>query len=292
MTAQGGGSYLARVPGPAPISVHDAVLRLRADPASAAVVRDAYLGADVVEASERFLSSGEFRELRSRLAPWLAGARVLDVGAGTGIASYAFARAGAARVVALEPDPSDVVGNGAARSASGGLPIAFVGAYGEALPFRDGAFDVVYARQVLHHAQDLGGAVRECARVLRRGGVFAACREHVVDGARQLARFRAAHPIHRLSGNENAFPLDAYLAAVRGAGLARIEALGPLDSLINAFPGAADEEELRDYGRVVLRKRLGAVGAVAGRVPGAAAAVRRMVSRMPGRLYTFVGVKP
>jgi SAM-dependent methyltransferase len=274
------------------LSVHDAVLRLRGDPASAAVVRDAYLGEDVAEACERFLASGEFRELRARLAPWLAGARVLDVGAGTGIASHAFARAGAARVVALEPDPSDVVGNGAARRAAAGLPIVLVGAYGEALPFRAGAFDVVYARQVLHHTTDLDGAVRECARVLRRGGVFAACREHVVDGATQLGRFRAAHPIHRLSGNENAFPLDAYVGAVRAAGLERIEVLGPLDSVVNAFPGAADEAELRDYARAVLRKRLGLLGAAASRVPGVGAAVRWMASRMPGRLYTFIAVKP
>jgi SAM-dependent methyltransferase len=273
------------------LSVHDAVLRLRADPASAAVVRDAYLGEDVKEASERFLRSGEFRELSARLARWLPGARVLDVGAGTGIASYAFAQAGARAVVALEPDPSDVVGNGAARRAAGGLPIAFAGAFAEALPFRAGAFDVVYARQVLHHTQDLAGAVRECARVLRPGGVFAACREHVVDDARQLARFRAAHPIHRLAGNENAFSLDAYVAAVRGAGLGDVEVLGPLDSLVNAFPGAADEAELRDYGRTVLRKRLGAVGAAAAWVPGVTGVVRRMVQRMPGRLYTFIAVK-
>lgn len=274
------------------LSVHEAVLRLRADPAQADVVRDAYLGADVLEACERFLASGEFRELRARLARWLPAARVLDVGAGTGIASHAFARAGAARVVALEPDPSDVVGNGAARRAAGGLAIDLVGAHGEGLPFRAGAFDVVYARQVLHHTQDLPAVLRECARVLRPGGVLAACREHVVDDARQLARFRTAHPIHRLAANENAYPLDAYLSAVRGAGFRDIEVLGQLDSLINAYPAAADEAELRDYARTVLRKRFGAVGTLAAMVPGVQALVRRMVNTMPGRLYSFFAVKP
>jgi 2-polyprenyl-3-methyl-5-hydroxy-6-metoxy-1,4-benzoquinol methylase len=274
------------------LSVHEAVLRLRADPSQTDVVRDAYLGADVREACERFLASGEFRDLRARLTRWLPGARVLDVGAGTGIASHAFARAGAARVVALEPDPSDVVGNGAARRAAGGFAIDLVGAHGEGLPFRAGAFDVVYARQVLHHTQDLPAVLRECARVLRPGGVLAACREHVVDDARQLARFRAAHPIHRLAANENAYPLDAYLSAVRGAGFRDIEVLGQLDSLINAYPAAADEAELRDYARAVLRKRFGAVGTLAAMVPGVQALVRRMVNTMPGRLYSFFAVKP
>ncbi len=274
-----------------PLSVHDAVLRLREDPAAAAIIRDSYLGADVLEASERFLRSAEFGEIRMRLARWLPRARVLDVGAGTGIASYAFARSGARTVVALEPDPSDVVGSGAARRAAGDLPIAFAGAFAEALPFRDGAFDVVYARQVLHHALDLAGAVRECARVLRRGGVLAACREHVVDDAAQLARFRAAHPIHRLSRNENAFRLDEYLAAFDGTGLVEVQVLGPLDSLVNAFPGAADDAELADLGRTLLRKRFGALGEAAALVPGATALVKRMVQRMPGRLYTFMGTK-
>lgn len=278
--------------GKALISVHDAVLRLRNDPATAALIRDSYLDEDVRVASDRFLASGEFRELVGRLSSWLPNARVLDVGAGNGIASYAFALSGAREVVALEPDPSDVVGYGAARRAAGILPIFFAGGFAESLPFRDGSFDVVYARQVLHHTRDLAAAVRECARVVRSGGAFAACREHVVDDDVQLARFRAAHSLHRLSGNENAFSLEKYLAALRGAGLVQLQVLGPLDSLMNAYPGASDDVELRDYGRTVLRKRLGAVGAVAGRLPGIPALVRRLVLRMPGRLYSFVGVKP
>jgi SAM-dependent methyltransferase len=39
-----------------------------------------------------------------------------------------------------------------------------------ALPFHDGAFDVVAAFDVLEHCDDEGLAVREFARVLRRGG--------------------------------------------------------------------------------------------------------------------------
>lgn len=41
-----------------------------------------------------------------------------------------------------------------------------------ALPFADASFDAVLAVHVLHHASDWRLAMRECARVLRRGGWF------------------------------------------------------------------------------------------------------------------------
>jgi SAM-dependent methyltransferase len=162
------------------------------------------------------------------------------VGAGTGIASYAFARSGAREVVALEPDPSDVIGQGAIRRLVGALPIVVEGGWGEALPFADGRFDLVYLRQVLHHARDLDALVRECARVAAPGGVVIATREHVVDDERQLAEFLATHPVHRLAGGEHAFALPAYVAAFRRAGLAPLRVLGPLDS---GDPGRGDAPE-------------------------------------------------
>jgi len=42
------------------------------------------------------------------------------------------------------------------------------------LPFDDSSFDVVIANQMLYHVPDPSQAVRECARVLRRGGVLMA----------------------------------------------------------------------------------------------------------------------
>lgn len=42
------------------------------------------------------------------------------------------------------------------------------------LPFADGSFDVVIANQMLYHVPDPARAVREMARVLRRGGVLMA----------------------------------------------------------------------------------------------------------------------
>lgn len=275
------------------MTTEQAVLALRQDPRFADVVRDAYLGPDALGNAERFLASGEFAAVLALAGGGVAGRAVLDVGAGTGIASYAFARAGAREVVALEPDPSDVVGQGVIRRIRGALPITIEGGWGEALPFPDGRFDLVYLRQVLHHARDLDALVRECGRVAGRGGLVLATREHVVDDQAQLEAFLAAHPVHRLAGGEHAYPLAAYLAAFRGAGLEGPRVLGPYDSVVNAFPAIADEAALRRHPAAVLEQRLGAVGRLAAKVPGVTALVRRAIDRpLPGRLYSFVGRRP
>jgi SAM-dependent methyltransferase len=275
------------------MTTEEAVLELRRDPQFQDLVRDAYLGPDVLRNAERFLASGEFAALLRILAGRVRGAAVLDVGAGTGIASYAFARSGASEVVALEPDPSEVVGQGAIRRVARGLPITIEPGFGEALPFPEGRFDVVYLRQVLHHARDLDSLVRECARVARPGGVVVATREHVVSGPAELAAFLAAHPVHRLAGGEHAYPLRAYVSAFRRAGLAGPDVLGPLDSVVNAWPDFDEDGALRDLPRRALVERFGIAGKIAGRLPGALRLVRWKIGRgVPGRLYSFLGRRP
>lgn len=276
---------------PGKLSTEEAVLRLRADPARAGLVRDSYLGADVLEAARRFAASAEFVESCHLAGGVRPGMRVLDVGAGRGVASYAFACLGA-RVVALEPDPSPVVGQGSIRELPGALDIDVVGAYSEALPLRDASFDLVYARQVLHHTRDLPLALRECARVLRPGGRFLATREHVVDDEAQLAEFLAAHPVHQLAGGENAYSLPAYRGAV-AAVLRPTAVLGPWESIVNAFPEVSSEEEMRGRGQRWLEWKYGRpLGMLLGRLPACQAHAVRKLSRHAGRLFTFAAVKP
>ena len=277
----------------AKLTTAEAVRQLRADPRYADVVRDAYLDEDTRAAAERFSRSAEFAEVRALLGGRLAGGTVLDLGAGTGLASYAMARAGARLVYALEPDAGEV-GRAAIERLAGDLPIELLDAFGERIPLGDGEVDAIYARQVLHHTRDLRAVLSECARVLRRGGLLLVCREHVADDERQLAQFLAEHPIHQLAGGEHAYPLEAYVSAIESAGLHIEKTLGPWDSIINAFPTVRSGEELSRFPRRVLGERFGLAGRLAGFVPGVRAVAWKRIKRhpAPGRHYSFLAVKP
>lgn len=275
------------------MTTEEAVLLLRRDPTQSDLLRDSYLDGDVPEAARRFAGSAEFAEVL-RLVGDVSGRTVLDLGAGTGVASYAFATAGARRVVALEPDPSDVVGQGAIRRLGRPDVIQIIEAWGEKLPFPPGEFDLVYARQVLHHARALDELVSECARVLRPGGLLLASREHVVDDEAQLREFLASHPIHRLAGGEHAYPLPAYIAAIGRAGLRLERVLGPWDSILNAFPSARTPEDVAEQPYRVLERKYGrALGRLAARVPYFLARTRRKLrDRGAGRMYSFLATRP
>lgn len=149
-------------------TIDEAIRQLRSDPGYADLVRDAYLGRDVLQSSLHFHASDEFAEVVRLLGRPVSGAVVVDLGAGSGIASRAFVKEGAASVVAIEPDPSDEVGQGAIRRLDAGS-VHVIAAVGEAIPLAGGTADLVYARQVLHHTREVAATVAECARVLRPG---------------------------------------------------------------------------------------------------------------------------
>ncbi len=199
-----------------PYSWEEAIDLLRRDPQHRELIYDAYLTSDLQGNCRRFAESAEFAEVLKLIRAYRPDARdVLDVPAGNGIATYAFARAGFS-VVAVEPDPSTSVGRGAIVTSLSAedLEARIVDAFGEKLPFDSASFDVVYVRQGLHHARDLKAMLREYARVLRPGGVLLGCREHVVDNyGSSLREFLDAQVDHQLYGGENAFTLADYRAA-------------------------------------------------------------------------------
>jgi SAM-dependent methyltransferase len=276
-----------------PMSWEDAVRWLIARPDRQDLVRDCYFDPPLAAAADRYRASGEWAAARAFL-PRPPG-RALDLGAGNGIVSAALAGDGWT-VAALEPDPSALVGAGAvaALSAERGLGVAVVRGWGEALPFRDGAFDAVVCRQVLHHAADLPGLCREIARVLRPGGRLLALRDHVVAGPGEMEAFFAVHPLHALYGGENAFTEAQYLSAFRGAGLSVERRLRSFDSPVNLAPRTS-ERLWREIGVRLAGRAGGAALAGAMRFPGLGAAALRLLSavdRRPGRLFSFVCAKP
>ncbi|MFG2496290.1 class I SAM-dependent methyltransferase [Streptomyces caniferus] len=96
----------------------------------------------------------------------LAGARVADIGAGTGIAT-ALLRERGADVFAVEP------GDGMAVQFRGALPdVPIVRGDGNALPLADASCDLITYAQSWHWT-DTGRSVPEALRVLRPGGALA-----------------------------------------------------------------------------------------------------------------------
>lgn len=98
------------------------------------------------------------------------GRTALDVGCGGGILSEEIARLGFA-VTGIDPaGPSLRMAAGHAQA--GGLRIAYEQGSGEAIPFRNDSFDVVFCCDVLEHVRDVAKVVAEISRVLKPGGVF------------------------------------------------------------------------------------------------------------------------
>ena len=264
---------------------------LRQQPDMAQLVRECYYDDPPLGAAQRYFASEEWGAVRALLGGQRGAA--LDIGAGRGIASYALARDGFA-VVALEPDPSELVGAGAIRALAreSGLPITVVERASEQLPFENAEFDVVFARAALHHARDLAAACREFFRVLKPGGLLIAIREHVISRAADLPRFREQHPLHRLYGGENALLLSQYRAAIEGAGFSRLAVLTPWSSPINYAPRSLealkDELALRLTAPLPPLRRVVRAGLGVGALWRPLCALLEHIDHRPGRLYSFV----
>lgn len=213
----------------------DAVTWLMSQPEQQDIVRACYYDIPLKSAADRYWQSSEWQAIR-RFFP-ADQDKALDIGAGNGIASYALAKDGW-QVEALEPDASKLVGVGAIRQLASecNLSINTVQEFGEKLPFGDNCFNLVFARQVLHHAQDLSQLCREIYRVLKPGGVFIAVRDHVIATKADLPQFLAAHPLHQLYGGENAYLRYEYIEAIESANLTIKQVLDAFDSPINYSP--------------------------------------------------------
>lgn len=270
-----------------------AVEWLRIQPDKQDLVRHCYYDDPLESAAERFYQSEEWEAVATLLGQAIPG-KVLDIGAGRGISSYAFARSNC-QVTALEPYPSEIVGSHAICSLvrSTGLSVDVVEESGETMPFEDNTFDVVYCRAALHHANDFGQLCVQAGRVLKPGGTLLATREHVLSRSNQLEEFLQKHPLHFLYGGEHAYTLKEYLQALKYAGLRLQRNLGPYESIVNYSP--MSRSQLKRKIATMLAKRLGeSVGQkvssfdVVEKVLGRYLSFR---SNSPGRLYSFIAKK-
>lgn len=271
----------------------DAVKSLRENPANNREVLDNYFEADIMGSCQRFFESEEFKETRKKIP--ISSGKLLDIGAGRGISSYAFWKSGF-QVSALEPDTSNDVGSGAIRYINNQLnaAIEITEAFGEKLPFADNSFDIIYARQVLHHAQDLNAFVKECFRVLKPGGIMFSVRDHVISNAKQKEIFLQNHLLHRLYGGENAFTKKEYISAYKNACFSLTEIIGSYDSAINYFPATTEQlqENVRKKFRKLIGKSLSSLLLENNFFYRIVLRTKSLTDNNPGRLISILATKP
>lgn len=97
---------------------------------------------------------------------WCAGARVLDVACGTGYGAEILRKAGAAHIISVDRAML-ALHFGKAR-----YSLTALCADAHRLPLRDGSFDVIVALETIEHLPKPLQFLKECARVLRQGGLL------------------------------------------------------------------------------------------------------------------------
>ena len=122
-------------------------------------------------AVESFAGVGYFLDL----AGLREGDRVLDLGSGSGMDSFATALAvgGHGRVTGIDMTPAQLDKAELLRTEGGFLTVDFTLGQIDELPFPDGTFDVVISNGVINLAPEKARVFAEAARVLRPGGRLA-----------------------------------------------------------------------------------------------------------------------
>lgn len=231
-------------------------IRSSPEPGHKFIVQASYYNADLQSNISSFRASDEFKETLRLLRNFKidSSATLVDVGAGNGVAAVSFALEGF-KVTALEPDPSETIGAGAIALLKEAYTLDNLTIHqttGEQIPCPDNSIDIVYARQAMHHANDLNAFIKEAARVLKPGGLYFANRDHVVNDQEQLEQFLEIHPLHKFYGGENAYTLAQYFTAFDQAGFKLVKHFRHLDNII-----LYDKVISKDYFRNPLRKKIG-----------------------------------
>ena len=148
-------------------------------------------------------------------------ARVLDIATGGGHTALAFAEFAPSVVATDLTEPMLAAARTLAR-ARGTDRVRFVAADAQDLPFGDATFGVVTCRIAAHHFPELLPALRQVARVLRRGGSFLV-EDILGHDDPELAAFIGEVERRRDPTHVRAFRHVEWTAFLRAAGLTVID---------------------------------------------------------------------
>ena len=185
--------------------------------------------------------------------------RVLDDGCGGGGMPLSLAEE-AATVVGI--DPAERFQDAGVRLGRerGLRNLHFALADGMALPFPDGAFDLVLSHAVIEHVADAALYLRECARVLApRGHVYLSTAPYLSFAGAHLPRLKIPVPLHLIAGRRIAFATFQTLA--RHAAWTLKEPANENSFIKAAQRGEVKHDDLLEKVRVVrLRRQIAAAG--------------------------------
>ena len=270
---------------------HETIAFIRSEPGFESLVESAYLDSDLMRNVNRYAESAEFKEILKKLDSYQnTRNKVLDIGSGNGISAVSFAKVGY-EVTALEPDPSDTIGAGAIsylKETLGLKNLSVIQATAEDFSSQT-KFDIIFARQALHHASDLDAFVSNCCKHLKPGGLFVTVRDHVISKEEDLPAFLDSHPLQQFYGGEYAYTLSRYKSAFQSSGLVIMEELSPMSTVINFHPRT--EEDISNLVIGALRSK--GLGFLAGipRIHNWTRSYLDEKDQTPGRLYSFIATK-
>ncbi len=209
------------------------------------------------------------------------GEKILDLGASTCWASYAFSRMGC-NAVALDLDMDCVIGLMAGKRIieNSGIIFSLVNGDCEQMPLKDKCFDVVFCSQVLHHAEDLNKMVNEASRVTKPGGIIIAISEVKRGLFQSEKRRKVLHKAVTYGVNEH-FPLYyQYVRAFIKSGMSSIVVL----------PTEGWDRLESEFDKVVNLKRR--IYKFIGKIPFGIRIMRRVYLELYGCNITILARKP
>jgi SAM-dependent methyltransferase len=210
--------------------------------------------------------------------------RALDAGCGGGGMPLSLAEE-ARSAMGIDPIPRFRDAGVRLARERGVANLHFAVADGLALPFGDGAFDLVLSHAVIEHVADAPLYLRECARVLAPGGhMYLSTSPHLSFAGAHLPRLKVPLPLHLLLGRRLAFA--TFRALARHAPWSLKEPADENSFIKAARRGEVKQDDLLEKVRVArLRRQIAGAGL---RVLREELHVTATVRRLPGALARWL----